>query len=94
MSRFAFLSTVAILCAAAAPPASAQAANSEPGYCAQFYPNDDCNSVGPETPGSRTEGKAVESEKSAATSPVRPPASAPAPRKQKHRSDASIAHAK
>ena len=29
----------------------AQAANPEPGYCAQFYPNADCNSVGPATPG-------------------------------------------
>ncbi|MDI1266582.1 MAG: hypothetical protein PS018_25315 [bacterium] len=31
--------------------AHAQAANSEPGYCAQFYPNSDCNSIGPATPG-------------------------------------------
>ena len=76
---------VIILCAAVAPPALAQAANAEPGYCAQFYPNSDCNSVGPDTPGSnKTQGEAVENEASEAA-PV-PPAKPAKPKKQVHRS--------
>jgi hypothetical protein len=75
--------TVIILSAAVAPPA--QAANAEPGYCAQFYPNSDCNSVGPDTPGSnKTQGEAVENEASEAA-PV-PPAKPAKPKKQVHRS--------
>jgi hypothetical protein len=79
---------VIILFAAAAPPALAQAANSEPGYCAQFYPNADCNSFGPETPGSnKTRGEPVESE----AAPASPPAKPAKPRKQAHHSAAVVA---
>jgi hypothetical protein len=80
--------TVIILFAAAAPPALAQAANPEPGFCAQFYPNSDCNSVGPETPGSnKTQGEPVENDASEAA-PASPSAKAAKPRKQAHRSAA------
>jgi hypothetical protein len=85
MPKFTALSavTVTILCAAAAPPARGQSANPEPGYCAQFYPNADCNSVGPDTPGSNKEpGEAIEND-AAEAAPVSPPAK---PKKQIHRS--------
>ena len=82
--------TVIILFAAAAPPALAQAANSEPGYCAQFYPNADCNSFGPETPGSKPQGEPVENNASEAA-PASPPAKPAKPQKQAHRSAAVAA---
>jgi hypothetical protein len=43
MRRYA-LPIFAAALTAFASGASAQEANSEPGYCAQFYPNADCNS--------------------------------------------------
>jgi hypothetical protein len=46
MSHFRLLSAVAILAAAIALPASAQQVISEPGYCAQFYPNANCQNKG------------------------------------------------
>jgi hypothetical protein len=90
MSKFALLGAVAVLAATAAPPALAQAANSEPGYCAQFYPNADCNSVGPETPGSRSTEKTVESEPAEAAPAIAP---APAPKKKKRQSHTVVAPA-
>jgi hypothetical protein len=93
MSKFTLPAavTVIILCAAAAPPALAQAANPEPGFCAQFYPNSDCNSVGPETPGSnKTQGEPVENDASEAA-PASPPAKPAKPRKQAHHSAAVAA---
>jgi hypothetical protein len=91
MSKFTLLGAMiaAILSTAIAAPALAQAANSEPGYCAQFYPNSDCNSDGPETPGSnKTQGEAVENDASEAA-PVSPPVKPAKPRKQVHRSAAA-----
>ncbi|WP_375414230.1 hypothetical protein [uncultured Bradyrhizobium sp.] len=86
--------TVIVLLAAATPPASAQAANTEPGYCAQFYPNSDCNSVGPATPESnKTQGDPIENDASEAASAA-PPVKPAKPRKQAHRSDAIAAGAK
>src|SRR3978361_2323712 len=46
MSHFRLLGAVAILAAALASPASAQQVISEPGYCAQFYPNANCQNKG------------------------------------------------
>jgi hypothetical protein len=85
MSKFVLPGAVMviILSAAVAPPALAQAANAEPGYCAQFYPNSDCNSVGPDTPG-KPQGEAVENEASEAA-PV-PPAKPAKQKKPVHRS--------
>jgi hypothetical protein len=93
MAKFTLLSAMitAILSAAIAPPALAQAANSDPGFCAQFYPNSDCNSVGPETPGSnKPQGEPVENNASEAA-PASPPAKPARLRKQAHRSAAVAA---
>jgi hypothetical protein len=48
MARLAILSA-ALLCALAAP-ASAQAVITNPGWCAQFYPNANCQNLGPGNP--------------------------------------------
>ncbi|MFX7556090.1 hypothetical protein ABTJ70_18845, partial [Acinetobacter baumannii] len=44
MIRFASLSVAALLALAA--PASAQHVISNPGWCAQFYPNANCQNLG------------------------------------------------
>jgi hypothetical protein len=46
MSHFRLLGAVAILVTAIASPVLAQAVVSEPGYCAQFYPNANCQNKG------------------------------------------------
>ena len=50
MSTFKLLGAVAVLSAAVAIPALAQAVISEPGYCAFFYPNANCQNKGPGNP--------------------------------------------
>ena len=50
MSRLALLGVAALLSVAAAAPASAQEVISNPGYCAQFYPNANCQNKGPNSP--------------------------------------------
>jgi hypothetical protein len=50
MSTFKLLGAVAVLSAAMAMPALAQAVISEPGYCAFFYPNANCQNKGPGNP--------------------------------------------
>jgi hypothetical protein len=49
MSTFRFLGAIALLLAVTAP-AAAQQVISEPGYCAQFYPNANCQNKGPNNP--------------------------------------------
>ena len=49
MARYAWLSA-ALLATALASQANAQAVISEPGYCAQFYPNANCQNKGPGNP--------------------------------------------
>jgi hypothetical protein len=46
MSILKQLSAVAVLTAISFAPASAQPVVSEPGYCAQFYPNANCQNKG------------------------------------------------
>ena len=46
MSYFKLLGAAAILAIAIASPVSAQQVISEPGYCAQFYPNANCQNKG------------------------------------------------
>lgn len=75
MTKLARLAVGALLSLAVAPQAWAQAANPEPGYCAQFYPNADCNSIGPATPSKAT---AVEPEEA----PASLPAPVPTPKKK------------
>jgi hypothetical protein len=41
---------MAILSTAIVTPAAAQRVISEPGYCAQFYPNANCQNKGPDNP--------------------------------------------
>ena len=50
MSRLAFLVVAALLSVAAAAPVAAQEVISNPGYCAQFYPNANCQNKGPNSP--------------------------------------------
>ena len=50
MSKFTFLGAVAVLSAISAAPAMAQEVIYNPGYCAQFYPNANCQNKGPNNP--------------------------------------------
>ena len=50
MSKFALLGAAALVCAAAATPLKAQEVIYNPGYCAQFYPNANCQNKGPNNP--------------------------------------------
>jgi hypothetical protein len=50
MSQFRLLGGVAILATAIASPVLAQQVIWEPGYCAQFYPNANCQNEGPGNP--------------------------------------------
>ena len=49
MTRYAMLGA-ALLATAFVTPASAQAVVENPGYCAQFYPNANCQNYGPGNP--------------------------------------------
>jgi hypothetical protein len=46
MTRFKILGAAAILASALASPAMAQQVIYNPGYCAQFYPNANCQYLG------------------------------------------------
>jgi hypothetical protein len=48
--KFALIGAVAFAAAAFATPALAQAVIEDPGYCAQFYPNANCQNLGPGNP--------------------------------------------
>jgi len=50
MTRSAILGAAAILASALAGPAMAQEVIYNPGYCAQFYPNANCQNRGPGSP--------------------------------------------
>jgi hypothetical protein len=50
MTKLKLLSAVAILSAAIATPALAQEVIYNPGYCAQFYPDANCQNKGPNNP--------------------------------------------
>jgi hypothetical protein len=50
MTRSAILGAAAILASALASPAMAQEVIYNPGYCAQFYPNANCQNKGPGNP--------------------------------------------
>ncbi|MGH6641102.1 MAG: hypothetical protein ACRED3_00250 [Bradyrhizobium sp.] len=79
MTKLAILAFAALGSIAVAPQAWAQAANPEPGYCAQFYPNADCNSIGPSTPSKAT---AVEPDEEAAAVPAPVPTPKKKPKKK------------
>ena len=48
--KFAFIGLTLVATAAFAAPASAQRVVTDPGYCAQFYPNANCQNYGPGNP--------------------------------------------
>jgi hypothetical protein len=48
--KFALIGAAALVAAASATPALAQAVIEDPGYCAQFYPNANCQNLGPGNP--------------------------------------------
>jgi hypothetical protein len=48
--KFAVIGAAALAAAAFATPALAQAVIEDPGYCAQFYPNANCQNLGPGNP--------------------------------------------
>jgi hypothetical protein len=48
--NFALIGAAALAAAAFATPALAQAVISAPGYCAEFYPNANCQNLGPGNP--------------------------------------------
>jgi len=50
MKKFTLLGAAAILFISLATPVMAQRVISEPGYCAQFYPNANCQNEGPNNP--------------------------------------------
>ena len=50
MSTFKLVGAVAVLSTAIATPVPAQQVISEPGYCAFFYPNANCQNKGPGNP--------------------------------------------
>ena len=50
MTKSAILGAAAVLAAAFASPAVAQEVIYNPGYCAQFYPNANCQNKGPGNP--------------------------------------------
>ena len=50
MTKSALLGAAALLSAMAATPVTAQEVISNPGYCAQFYPDANCQNKGPNNP--------------------------------------------
>jgi len=48
--KFALIGAAALMAAASVTPALAQAVIEDPGYCAQFYPNANCQNLGPGNP--------------------------------------------
>jgi opacity protein-like surface antigen len=50
MTKTKIFATAAVLASALAGPAMAQEVIYNPGYCAQFYPNANCQNLGPGNP--------------------------------------------
>jgi hypothetical protein len=48
--KHALIGAAALAAAAVATPALAQAVIDDPGYCAQYYPNANCQNLGPGNP--------------------------------------------
>jgi hypothetical protein len=48
--KLALIGAAAVAAAAFATPVLAQAVIEDPGYCAQFYPNANCENLGPGNP--------------------------------------------
>ena len=50
MAKLSLLGAAALLSSLLASPVMAQEVISDPGYCAQFYPNANCDNLGPGNP--------------------------------------------
>jgi len=50
MTKLALFGAAALVCVAAATSVKAQEVIYNPGYCAQFYPNANCQNKGPNNP--------------------------------------------
>jgi hypothetical protein len=48
--KLALIGAAAVAATAFATPVLAQAVIEDPGYCAQFYPNANCQNLGPDNP--------------------------------------------
>ena len=48
--KLALIGVATLVAAASATPVLAQAVIEDPGYCAQFYPNANCQNLGPGNP--------------------------------------------
>jgi hypothetical protein len=48
--KFALIGAATLVAATSVTPALAQAVIEDPGYCAQFYPNANCQNLGPGNP--------------------------------------------
>ena len=48
--KLALIGAAALVATASVTPALAQPVISDPGYCAQFYPNANCDNLGPGNP--------------------------------------------
>jgi hypothetical protein len=48
--KLALIATAMLTAATSVTPALAQAVIEDPGYCAQFYPNANCQNLGPGNP--------------------------------------------
>ena len=48
--KFALLGAAAVAATVLVTPVMAQAVISDPGYCAQYYPNANCQNLGPGNP--------------------------------------------
>ena len=60
--KFALIGATAVAAAAFVTPALAQAVISDPGYCAQFYPNANCQNLGPGNPYTYRDDPAMETQ--------------------------------
>jgi len=87
MSILKAFGAAAILTAIGVTPAPAQQVMSEPGYCAQFYPNANCQNKGPGNPytdpnyrrnGGQSSGQWPSGE-TVGVAPMRPPRTQSAP---------------
>jgi hypothetical protein len=50
MMKLTLIGAAAVVASAFVTPALAQAVIEDPGYCAQFYPNANCQNLGPGNP--------------------------------------------
>jgi hypothetical protein len=86
MRTFKLLGAAAALCVVSAP-AMGQQVISEPGYCAQFYPNANCQNKGPNNP--YTGGYQRGFPQGDGMSAYNPPIGSAGKRSRMHRSDSS-----